>query len=581
MAKLKDLKVVIGLSKSGLTKLNADLRRTKSNFRRNFGELAAIARRAGQLIVAGVGVGLTAIIKSGAKLQTLKVGFRSIMGSAEGAAKMVDKLNQFTASTPFQLEEVSRSARQLIAVGTGVDDVTDRLRMLGDIAAASGNSISAIAAIFAKVQAKGKVELENLNQLAERGIPIFDQLRKVTGDANMEFGAGAVKVEEFNEALAQMADKGGFANNAMANLSETVDGRLTTAFDNVTLALGQFAEKSGLLDAVTNVLEDFTSQVQRASLSEDDLQKSREQFFDLRQKLKSAHKGNIEDLMNEAKAARQLAFDLNQVLDTMNTSAHLQGVDKFIDQLEELFAFRDTHLSTLPDAPKAKKTSGQRRRRPQDMAEAPQRQAKAIQGIALAAQNALHPILDMNAAVQDQQNLERAQALNDFFERLKETATILAGTIGQQFGNAFAQVITGAKSSAQALKMFAAEAIKASLAASQAMIIEAAIKSGKMSGPAAMFVIPALIAAGMAIVDSAFGQIPAMAAGGLFTGASLAMVGEGPGTSSINPEVVAPLDKLRNMIGGGNVNVTGTIRGRDLLLSEERSAYSRRRRFGN
>jgi tape measure domain-containing protein len=581
MAKLKDLKVVIGLSKSGLTKLNADLRRTKSNFRRNFGEIAGIAKRAGQVIVAGVGAGLTAVIRSGAKLQTLKVGFRSIMGSAEGAAKMVDKLNQFTASTPFQLEEVSRSARQLIAVGTGVDDVTDRLRMLGDIAAASGNSISDIAAIFAKVQAKGKVELENLNQLAERGIPIFDQLRKVTGDANMEFGAGAVKVEEFNEALAQMAEKGGFANNAMANLSETVDGRLTTAFDNVTLALGQFAEKSGLLDAVTNVLEDFTSQVQRASLSEDDLQKSREQFFDLRQKLKSAHKGNIEDLMNEAKAARQLAFDLNQVLDTMNTSAHLQGVDKFIDQLEELFAFRDTHLSTLPDAPKAKKTSGQRRRRPQDMAEAPQRQAKAIQGIALAAQNALHPILDMNAAVQDQQNLERAQALNDFFERLKETATILAGTIGQQFGNAFAQVITGAKSSAQALKMFAAEAIKASLAASQAMIIEAAIKSGKMSGPAAMFVIPALIAAGMAIVDSAFGQIPAMAAGGLFTGASLAMVGEGPGTSSINPEVVAPLDKLRNMIGGGNVNVTGTIRGRDLLLSEERSAYSRRRRFGN
>ena len=33
MAKLKDLKVTIGLSKRGLTKLNADLRRTKSNFK--------------------------------------------------------------------------------------------------------------------------------------------------------------------------------------------------------------------------------------------------------------------------------------------------------------------------------------------------------------------------------------------------------------------------------------------------------------------------------------------------------------------------------------------------------------------
>ena len=40
MAKLKDLKVTIGLSKRGLTKLNSDLRRTKSNFSRNFGEIA-------------------------------------------------------------------------------------------------------------------------------------------------------------------------------------------------------------------------------------------------------------------------------------------------------------------------------------------------------------------------------------------------------------------------------------------------------------------------------------------------------------------------------------------------------------
>ena len=82
MAKLKDLKVVIGLSKRGLTKLNADLRRTKSNFKRNFGEISAMANRAGAVIATGVAAGLTAVVKSGAELQTLKVGFRSIMGSA-------------------------------------------------------------------------------------------------------------------------------------------------------------------------------------------------------------------------------------------------------------------------------------------------------------------------------------------------------------------------------------------------------------------------------------------------------------------------------------------------------------------
>ena len=73
MAKLKDLKVTIGLSKRGLTKLNSDLRRTKSNFRRNFGEISNLAKQAGAAIMTGVAAGLTAIVKSGADLQTLRL----------------------------------------------------------------------------------------------------------------------------------------------------------------------------------------------------------------------------------------------------------------------------------------------------------------------------------------------------------------------------------------------------------------------------------------------------------------------------------------------------------------------------
>jgi len=73
------------------------------------------------------------------------------------------------------------------------------------------------------------------------------------------------------------------------------------------------------------------------------------------------------------------------------------------------------------------------------------------------------------------------------------------------------------------------------------------------------------------------GGIPQMAEGGLFSGASLAMVGEGPGTSLANPEVVAPLDKLQQMMGGGNVTVTGRLDGRDILISSERAGFDRNR----
>jgi len=114
----------------------------------------------------------------------------------------------------------------------------------------------------------------------------------------------------------------------------------------------------------------------------------------------------------------------------------------------------------------------------------------------------------------------------------------------------------------------------------QQMILKLAAMLAAFAALSILFPGSAAVKGGLgSFLGGGFG-IPQMADGGMFSGASLAMVGEGPGTSAINPEVVAPLDKLKNMVGGGNVNVTGTIRGRDLLLSEERSSYSRRRRFG-
>lgn len=100
----------------------------------------------------------------------------------------------------------------------------------------------------------------------------------------------------------------------------------------------------------------------------------------------------------------------------------------------------------------------------------------------------------------------------------------------------------------------------------------------------AQFMVLSLLMPGAGLVKGGLGKflaggfgLPMMANGGLFTGASLAMVGEGSGTSSINPEVVAPLDKLQSMMGGQHVQVTGKISGRDILLTSERNAIDRNR----
>jgi len=84
------------------------------------------------------------------------------------------------------------------------------------------------------------------------------------------------------------------------------------------------------------------------------------------------------------------------------------------------------------------------------------------------------------------------------------------------------------------------------------------------------------IAAATAMVQ-AVGVMP-FANGGVVSGPTMALIGEYAGASS-NPEVVAPLDKLRSMIEPGiaRVEVVGKIKGRDIVLVQEKE-YNHRKR---
>lgn len=68
------------------------------------------------------------------------------------------------------------------------------------------------------------------------------------------------------------------------------------------------------------------------------------------------------------------------------------------------------------------------------------------------------------------------------------------------------------------------------------------------------------------------GAVP-FADGGLVFGPTLGLIGEGVGTTKRNPEVVAPLDRLQSMIGGGRVRVYGDfrLRGSDLVVAFDRA----------
>lgn len=140
------------------------------------------------------------------------------------------------------------------------------------------------------------------------------------------------------------------------------------------------------------------------------------------------------------------------------------------------------------------------------------------------------------------------------------------------------KVLTAATATEQATEAATEAASNAVLTKSVSAL--AAAKIFASYAPTALLGGTALAVKDIALMKTTISAM-ALANGGVLYGPTMALMGEYPGASS-NPEVVAPLDKLKSLLGdsgGGHLTVElkSKLRGRDIVLSSKREIYRRSR----
>lgn len=159
------------------------------------------------------------------------------------------------------------------------------------------------------------------------------------------------------------------------------------------------------------------------------------------------------------------------------------------------------------------------------------------------------------------------------------TQEVLKG-FGEQLGATFLQGADSMKEFATMAKNSIRETIGAVLALAVANAIQKAME-GMAAFPGSVFLIPAIAGLAGGLAKTAFNSlIPKFAEGGLVTGPTVGLIGEGSGTSMSNPEVIAPLDKLKkymNNAGDQSIEVFGRISGNDIFISNQRGSLNRLR----
>jgi tape measure domain-containing protein len=220
-----------------------------------------------------------AAIGGASDYEQARIAFETMLGSADDARVLLTDISEFAKKTPFDLPGVVQGAKSLLAYGIEADNLLPTLDSLGNIAAGVGrDKLPQLILAFGQVRAAGQLTGAELRQFTEAGVPLLEELAKVTGKTTaqvkkeMEDGA-AISFETVEGALRGMSQEGGRFFGLMEKQSKTLGGIWSNIKDGFNQTLrsavgmteaGDIIEGS-LFDRLKDVAEIAMPAMQRAA----------------------------------------------------------------------------------------------------------------------------------------------------------------------------------------------------------------------------------------------------------------------------------------------------------------------------
>ena len=223
---------------------------------------SAVFSLKGALVGLGGAVIIRSIARTNAQFEDLRSGLASVFGSVEEGNKRFREISDFATRTQFSVEDLTKAFITL--KGAGIEPTEKLLTTFTDTSASAVDGLGVFEALTRVIARSvgGGLGLEELNQIFDRGIPVFTILNEQLGITRLEvseLGKTAEGSEKIISALITGLDQrfGGATQKRLSNLN--------VAFSNFGIALRNFQDiigESGFgqsLKNVTNTLTDAVS----------------------------------------------------------------------------------------------------------------------------------------------------------------------------------------------------------------------------------------------------------------------------------------------------------------------------------
>lgn len=262
----------------------------------------------------------TKAIEARGKIEALEVSFSTLLRSTEKANQLVSQLKDYGNVTPYDTEGLSKAAQTMLSFGISYEKVMPTLKQLGDVAMGSQDKLSRLTLAFSQMSAAGRVTKEDLNQMVDAGFNPLQVISQQTGESIGtlfdKVSKGQVSVQQIANAFADATNEGGQFHDMALNMSDTVEGKMSTmqdAIDGAYQSIGKFIEpvvKSGI-DLLTNGVEALTKEIDDFS------------------KVSKSSANELNEWLKIVKSAIPFGNSLNKVLNSANATNALNAFRQY------------------------------------------------------------------------------------------------------------------------------------------------------------------------------------------------------------------------------------------------------------
>jgi tape measure domain-containing protein len=235
--------------------------------------MLAAAKGAALWAAALVGIGsATAVgkqlIDTGSQFENLRVRLDNLLGGTEKAEQAFTMIKRLAAETPFEVAGLTESFVKLTAFGMQPSEA--QMRSLSDVAANLGGGteiLSRVTLALGQAWTKSKLQGQEIMQLAEAGVPVWDALAHATGRSVPELNRMSEAGLLGRDVISKLIDELGRMNEgASVKLMNTYAGSIS----NVKDAMAEFFDlvsRSGVLDYLTGKVKELLAEFDRMKQS--------------------------------------------------------------------------------------------------------------------------------------------------------------------------------------------------------------------------------------------------------------------------------------------------------------------------